>query len=220
MAQTTCPVCESIVPEDTDCCPECGWDIDRSAGEPVIGDPAKLQQEAEQKYRQLQHYRRLYQQGKQVENLEKGMVELKQERHRLSMHTAEINQILERRAAAWETTEQSVKYMQHRHRKQIVLLVVAFVCIMIGTGVVVSFKLSSLSRSLETLNTVLTEQTQDIQRMESEVQALTISTAELQSLLQTQGVEAEAQGAKIRALQTGIKHALEAIKDLQKNCGC
>jgi len=214
MAQTTCPVCETAVIKETGTCPECGWDIDRSAGEPVIGDPAKLQQEAEQRYRQLQHYRKLYQQGKQVKNLEKGVAELKQERHRLSMHTAEINQILERRAAAWETTEQSVKYMQRQHRKQIVLLVVAFVCIMIGTGVVVSFKLSSLSRSLETLNTVLTEQTQDIQRMESEVQALTISTAELHSSLEAQEAKEQAQEKKIRALQIGVKHALEAIKVL------
>ena len=49
MTPITCPICETAVPEDADLCPECGWEIDRSAGELIIGDLAELQQEADRK---------------------------------------------------------------------------------------------------------------------------------------------------------------------------
>ena len=110
MAQTTCPVCESIVPEDTDCCPECGWEIDRATGELIIGDPAELQQEAERKQRQLQHYRRLYQQAKQINRLEKRLTELEQERQT-------TREAFEQRFAALEVAQQQnvdIKKSQHR----------------------------------------------------------------------------------------------------------
>lgn len=78
MAQTICPVRETEIAEDTDLCPECGWEIDRSAGELIIGDPTELQQEAERKHRKIQQHRRLYQQAKRVEGLEKRITELAQ----------------------------------------------------------------------------------------------------------------------------------------------
>ncbi len=79
MTQRPCPVCETAVSEDAGLCPECGWEIDRSAEELIIGDPAELQQEAERKQRQFQHYRRLCQQAQQVEGLAKQVAELKQD---------------------------------------------------------------------------------------------------------------------------------------------
>lgn len=79
MTRTICPVCETAVPKDADFCPECGWEIDWSVGELIIDDPVELQKKAERKQRKLQHYRRLYQQAKHVERLEKRIAELEQE---------------------------------------------------------------------------------------------------------------------------------------------
>ena len=79
MTQRPCPVCKTAVPEDADLCPECGWEIDRSTGELIIGDPVELQQDAERKQRKLQHYRWLYQQAQQVEGLAKQVAGLKQD---------------------------------------------------------------------------------------------------------------------------------------------
>ena len=75
---TLCPVCETAVSKDTDLCPECGWDIDLSTGELIIGDPQELQQEMLRTQRRIRYYRRFYQQVKRIEHLEIRVTELEQ----------------------------------------------------------------------------------------------------------------------------------------------
>lgn len=111
MTQTICPVCETAVPKDADLCSECGWEIDRSTGELIIGDPAELQQEAERKQRKLHQYRTLYQQAKRVEGFETRLAELENEQRTVREKIAKLDveaqrgKTLEQRLAALESTQ-------------------------------------------------------------------------------------------------------------------
>jgi len=111
MKQITCPVCETATTQDTEFCPECSWDIDRSAGELIIGDPAELQQEAERKQHKLQQYRTLYQQAKRVEGFETRLAELENEQRTTRKNIAKLDvgaqrmKMLEQRITALESAQ-------------------------------------------------------------------------------------------------------------------
>lgn len=79
MQQTLCPICETTVLRNADFCPECGWEIDRTAGELIISDPRELQQQASRKQQKFKNYRQLYQRITQVEQLERQNESLQQQ---------------------------------------------------------------------------------------------------------------------------------------------
>lgn len=73
MAHSLCPICETAVSQDADFCPECGWEIDRSEGELIIGNPKELEREAVLKQQQLLRYRKLYEHTRQIGTLQQEM---------------------------------------------------------------------------------------------------------------------------------------------------
>lgn len=104
-----CPVCETEILESTMLCSECGWEIDCSEHELIIGDPVELQQEADQKHRRLQQYRKNY---RRVKSLEKRVAELEQT---VSLQAQKI-QDLEKRIIEQQRTQktETMKALEER----------------------------------------------------------------------------------------------------------
>lgn len=163
----TCPVCEQAVPDQAELCPECGWELEASEGELIIGDPEELQQEARRKQQKLLLYRKFYHTAQQNRELEAQLFRLEE--------------ALEQKAAEFR----NLKQRQRRYGIITTVFVLFLIGMMIFLGMQASktvaeiraleariAELQALQNRVDELNKVSNLQEQQIQALQTKLENL------------------------------------------------
>lgn len=188
----TCPVCEIVIQENVDLCPECGWEIDRSANELIIGDSEELKREVVRKQQRMVQYRTLYQQAKRSDELEARVIEQQKE--------------LEKNTMKLKGFENHRITLEKRYLKQMFFLVLLLIGIMVGGGVLAKMQMISVLEKMEKLEKQIVESAQ-LKKHIAEVEALQVRIAEIENSNQTNAQE-------IEQLEDTLENIWEMVKPL------